>query len=196
MSTVATSPAATSIRTKACETVAGTSWVDIGTGLPDIPVNDIIMDRCANLYLATDIGVLASLDDGTTWEVLGDNMPAVVVTDMHIHEIDELLYAATYGRSAYKLDLSSNPLSTETSVIVEDISVYPNPATDHVNIVLSNSAENVSVALYDTMGRIVVDKVNSEENRIELNISGIASGIYYLKISIAENSVVKKLMIK
>ncbi len=175
---------------------AGTSWVDIGTGLPDIPVNDIIMDRFANLYLATDIGVLASLDDGTTWEVLGDNMPAVVVTDMHIHESDELLYAATYGRSAYKLDLSSNPLSTETSVIVEDISVYPNPATDHVNIVLSNSTENVSVALYDTMGRIVVDKVTSEENRIELNIYGIASGVYYLKIFIAENSVVKKLIIK
>ncbi len=175
---------------------AGTSWVDIGTGLPDIPVNDIIMDRFANLYLATDIGVLASLDDGTTWEVLGDNMPAVVVTDMHIHESDELLYAATYGRSAYKLDLSSNPLSTETSVIVEDISVYPNPASDQVNIVLSNSTENVSVSLYDTMGRIVVDKVTSEENRIELNISGIASGVYYLKIFIAENSVVKKLIIK
>ncbi|MCZ6595679.1 MAG: T9SS type A sorting domain-containing protein [Bacteroidetes bacterium] len=175
---------------------AGTSWVDIGTGLPDIPVNDIIMDRFANLYLATDIGVLASLDDGTTWEVLGDNMPAVVVTDMHIHESDELLYAATYGRSVYKLDLSSNPLSTETSVIVEDISVYPNPATDHVNIVLSDSAENVSVELYDTMGRIVIDKVTSEENRIKINISGIASGVYYLKIYVAKRSVVKKLIIK
>ncbi len=175
---------------------AGTSWVDIGTGLPDIPVNDIIMDRFANLYLATDIGVLASLDDGTTWEVLGDNMPAVVVTDMHIHESDELLYAATYGRSVYKLDLSSNPLSTETSVIAEDISVYPNPASDHVNIVLSDSAENVSVELYDTMGRIVIDKVTSEENRIKINISGIASGVYYLKIYVAKRNVVKKLIIK
>ena len=175
---------------------AGTDWVDIGTSLPDIPVNDIIIDRFANLYLATDIGVLASLDNGASWEVLGENMPSVVVTDLHIHEIDELLYAATYGRSAYKLDISSNPLSTETSIIAEDISVYPNPATDHVNILLSNSTDNFSITMYDTMGRIVFDKVTSEENRIKLNISGFTAGVYYVKIFATERSVVKKLIIK
>ena len=70
----------------------GSTWIDISNNLPDIPVNDILKDNYGNLFLGTDIGVLASADEGENWEPLGINMPSVVVNDMHIHENSEYLY--------------------------------------------------------------------------------------------------------
>ncbi len=175
---------------------AGSSWEDISANVPDIPVNDIVMDRFGNLYLATDIGVLAKRPAGTNWQVLGDNMPSVVVTDMHIHEGDELLYASTYGRSAYKLDLSSNPLSTETVVFDSKVKVYPNPASDHVMIDLGSYYDKVTIGLFDTMGRMVSETVYSEENNISLDVSARITGVYYLKISNGTAATTKKLIIK
>ena len=84
----------------------GSSWVDLSTSLPDIPVNDIVQADNGSLYLATDVGVFGSANGGTTWEPLGVNIPNVVVTDLHIHEDSSYLYAATYGRSIYEIDLS------------------------------------------------------------------------------------------
>jgi hypothetical protein len=175
---------------------AGTGWEDISANLPDIPVNDILMDRFGNLYLATDIGVLAKRPAGTNWQVLGDNMPSVVVTDMHIHEGDEMLYAATYGRSAYKLDLSTNPLSTETSVFDSKVKVYPNPATDYVDIDLGSTSEMITLRLFDAMGRMVAETAYSEEKKIRLDVSAKASGVYYLKISNGTATTTKKLIIQ
>jgi hypothetical protein len=49
-----------------------------------------------NLYLATDVGVLASLQiKDQLGGALGDNIPSVVVvTDLHLDEV-ELLFAGT-----------------------------------------------------------------------------------------------------
>lgn len=174
---------------------AGANWVNIGSNLPDIPVNDILMDSYGNLYLATDVGVLASADDGASWEVLGENMPPVVVTDMHIHETDELLYVATYGRSAYKLDLSSNPLAINSAVFDDRIRLYPNPTSDIVYIKFEQIPENAIAELYDNLGRMVL-KVDVFRQENVIDVSEVTSGIYYVKISEGAESTVKKLIIK
>ncbi len=54
------------------------------------------------LFVGTETGVFASLDDGATWKRLNLNLPAVPVHDMKIK--DEDLCIATFGRSFWIMD--------------------------------------------------------------------------------------------
>ena len=85
----------------------GQSWGAIGESLPDIPVNDIVKDANGKFYVATDIGVFGAGTGDYNWEIIAGNLPSVIITDLHIHEPSNVLYAATYGRSIYKLDLDT-----------------------------------------------------------------------------------------
>ncbi len=90
-------------------TNAGASWIRISNDLPQIPVNDLEIDPAnANvLYLATDIGVYYSTNDGSNWMKLGSKMPHVVVSTLNFAENTRQLYAATYGRSIYKINATN-----------------------------------------------------------------------------------------
>lgn len=175
----------------------GANWTDISNNLPDIPVNDIVKDSYGNLFLGTDIGVMASADEGANWEPLGVNMPSVVVNDMHIHEDSEYLYVATYGRSSYKLDISNDVLGTSSTELAASIKLYPNPASEYVTISFAETTQNYEVIIYDALGKEVlqkvVDQVNSEER---ISLEGIATGIYYVNIHSGSSSSTKKLLIK
>ena len=175
----------------------GSNWTDISSGLPDIPVNDILEDVYGNLFLGTDIGVLASPDQGANWSVLGENLPSVVVTDMHIHEASEYLYIGTYGRSMYKLDLSEDILSVAHRSFSETIAIYPNPATDYVTISASESFENISVGIYDAMGREISRRDFSSSNTDEqISTQGFSKGMYFVKISNGHSQTTRKLVLK
>ena len=173
---------------------AGANWIDISTTLPDIPINDIVKDSYGNLFLATDVGVFASADNGANWAPFGDNMPPVVVTDMHIHEGDEYLYAATYGRSAYKVDIANDVLNTINGNFETSIAIYPNPASDVVNIALQDTSTTIEISVYDALGRVVRPSKNLVVGR--LDISGLSSGVYYVKIIQEGNKAVKRLIVK
>ena len=174
---------------------AGDTWTDIGSNLPDIPVNDIVKDASSNLYLATDVGVLSSADNGQTWEPLGENMPDVVVTDLHIHEATEQLFAATYGRSAFKIDISNIFVSTEENTLDVGMKVFPNPASEIVTISLEDQAKYASVSLYDSAGKTMYASTFSSPT-IDINISHLAKGMYVVKVKNDTYTATRKLMVQ
>ncbi len=96
----------------------GTSWTDIGTTLPDVPLNDVLVDPDypSTLYIASDIGVMVTTDLGSSWADLGTGLPAVTVHDIHIHVATRRIAAFTHGRSVYTTEL---PVSSGPSVEVE-----------------------------------------------------------------------------
>ncbi len=175
----------------------GANWSDISSNLPDIPVNDILKDSYGNLFLGTDIGVLSSLDEGENWEPLGANMPSVVVNDMYIHEATEYLYVATYGRSSYKLDIANNVLGTESNSFASEVKLFPNPASEYVNISFVNPSERILIVVYNQLGSVVINKeytsVTSEE---KILLEGITAGIYYVQIISEAAKTTKKLLVK
>ncbi len=84
----------------------GNNWTDISGNLPDLPVNDVIFDPDTNIiYIANDAGVMYSADY-TNYYLLGNNFPPVPVTDIDIDNNRIYLYAFTYGRGAYRIDIS------------------------------------------------------------------------------------------
>ncbi len=175
----------------------GENWTNISITLPDIPVNDIEQDGYGNLFLGTDIGVLSSLDDGENWESFGENMPSVVITDLFIHEASEYLYAATYGRSSYKIDISENILGNDFSSLGTNFNMYPNPASNMVTISFNEVSNNISVILYDQLGRVVLNNdFENISNEIQLSLDKLNNGIYYVQIISNTIKSTKKLIVK
>lgn len=91
----------------------GQTWTDISGNLPDVPINDCIIDAYNNniLYIATDVGVFRSVNLGAQWEPLGTGMPLVAVHDLEYHYPTKTLIAGTHGRSMYRLALGCESTS-------------------------------------------------------------------------------------
>ncbi|HZQ37313.1 MAG TPA: hypothetical protein VFD32_15390 [Dehalococcoidia bacterium] len=79
----------------------GTSqWVDISAPLPNAPASRVRAVG-AGLYVATDVGVYVSGDGGTSWQVVGQGLPAVQVLDLQYEPATNSLVAFTFGRGAW-----------------------------------------------------------------------------------------------
>jgi photosystem II stability/assembly factor-like uncharacterized protein len=82
----------------------GTTWSSIVGNLPQAPVNDLVVVG-SSLYVATDVGVFVSSNSGGKWRSAGRNLPNVPVTDLEYRAASNALYAATFGRGMYMLQL-------------------------------------------------------------------------------------------
>ena len=70
---------------------------------------------------------------------------------------------------------------------LENISVYPNPATTTLTI---NSNEVLKIEVLDMTGRLLM----VEENTTEIDLSSIADGIYTLRIVLPQGEAIRKVV--
>ena len=69
----------------------------------------------------------------------------------------------------------------------ERVIVYPNPARDHVNLIIPlDNKEGVVIKIFDMAGKEVKSK-NSNAPVLHLNTSDIAEGVYYLSVYLGNN---------
>lgn len=76
--------------------------------------------------------------------------------------------------------------------------LYPNPATNHVQISLVNTAENIdTIVLYDLLGKAIKTIPVQSNESINLNVSDLSKGVYLVEIN-TENHLktIKKLVIQ
>jgi len=76
-----------------------------GTAFPDFPATDIVRDSNGDLYVSNDFGVMILANGSTSWATAGSGLPMVEVAGLTIVPGSRVLYAATHGRSAWKLTL-------------------------------------------------------------------------------------------
>ncbi len=139
----------------------GAHWTAIDGNLPDVPANDVLPDPAlpGTLYLATDVGVYVTRDLGGYWYPFGQGLPLQSVFDLALHAGSRTLYAATHGRSMWKLALNTVPAavpprSPETTLALS--SPAPNPARGPVRITLAMARPGrVDVGVFDVLGRRV-----------------------------------------
>src|SRR5690554_2325020 len=121
--------------------------------------------------------------------------------------------------SAGYLDNSSNPLSTyirnrydnikitalnavppyvlnAENFLAQKFNLYPNPATNIVNITNSENMAVQQVIVYDVAGKQLSTQTFNNETEIQLNVENLASGTYMLHIKTNEGVAVKKVVKK
>ena len=112
-------------------------------------------------------------------------------------------YATNSIGTAYGSDLN---FSTSTGVGIipaettaENISIYPNPTKDELNIEFELIyPENVTLTLQDYLSQQLITenyKNCSGSYKKKIDISGLAIGIYILKIQIGETVCTKKVVV-
>lgn len=75
----------------------------------------------------------------------------------------------------------------------EDIVVYPNPASDVVHLKNIKPFDVVELKLFDNIGRLCVAKKEFKSG-LDLDISNLSGGIYYLSIETIEFIITKKIV--
>ena len=158
----------------------GISWQDISGDLPDLPVNDIVLDpeHPGYIYIGTDAGVFFTNDYGTQWYMLSDGLPNVAVCAMKIHNPSRTLVVGTYGVSMYKLDLDEL-VSTEDMISrrFADYKVFPNPFVDRITI-QGEVNPGMILEVYKTNG----SRVYRGEFSRSYNFSSLETGMYIISI--------------
>jgi hypothetical protein len=84
--------------------------------------------------------------------------------------------------------------------ILSAVELFPNPATDAAVLkVNSLKATNAKVVIYNALGAVVSERTVSMvqgNNKIDLNIESLGSGVYFAQIKTANNTVTKRLIVK
>jgi len=173
----------------------GQNWIDLSSGLPDVPVNDIVQDDQGRIFVGTDIGVFGSADGGANWSVIGANLPSVVVNDMHIHQGTQELLIATYGRSAYRLALNEILLNSHTKPTSRHGRLWPSPARGRANLTLIQGLNNPQVALHNAQGQ-VLRQYACPGLECVLDLEGFAPGLYFISYSTEQGDIAQKLIIR
>jgi hypothetical protein len=86
--------------------------------------------------------------------------------------------------------------SSVTSFANQNISIFPNPASDFIQIQFQSSVENTRIELLDLSGRVVRSINTRNEQNMVLSVSDLSSGLYMISIQSANGIVSKPVMVK
>lgn len=92
---------------------------------------------------------------------------------------------ATFAESCGTLDIASLTLDKK-------IDMYPNPVKNYVMFKVHESITISDINIYNTLGK----KVLTPRNFSNVNVRNLKSGLYLVKIEVANNSIVKKLIVE
>lgn len=114
-------------------------------------------------------------------------------------KIDDIHY---YQTALSTTDISGlfNATSTCGPLKIEDKSllnfnIYPNPATNEINILIDEINHNTKVSIYNLQGQLILEKaIKSSQSKV--NISTFSKGIYFVKIANGSDVKTEKLVIK
>ena len=181
----------------------GQTWNNISYDLPNVIAKKIIC-KATNLgefdeilFLATNIGVYYKLgSDSESWTKLGDNLPYVTVTDLDINYVTDKLYASTFGRGLWEIELSS--LSSGTDLLnnpLKDITIYPNPVKkgEDVTVILPEGIDQTEYSIYNYIGGRIQQ---GSLFKYAANIQTAHSGVYLVVFEANGIQFSNKLIIK
>lgn len=87
------------------------------------------------------------------------------------------------------------PNRLDGDVFEAAMELYPNPANDVINLVLTSVSDNNSLEVYNAMGQLIMLNHNISDNVARINISDLQSGLYIIRYT-DENVVLTQSFIK
>jgi hypothetical protein len=100
----------------------------------------------------------------------------------------------------FEIEYSTSPVSIKEVENINDFSVYPNPASDKLNIKFNTStADDFNITIYNVTGQEVYNEtlnnfMGSYYN--ELTINDFAQGVYLMQIKSSKGAITKKVVVQ
>lgn len=175
-------------------------FIDVTGNFPkSLPVNYVQADPLSPdsmIYAATDFGLYYTTNGGKTWEK-EMRVPSVAVHEIKLRNADRTLFLFTHGRGMWSATLKPKGLGINKPQQNFFFSVGPNPASEVINVYLPNASDkNTTCSLLDINGKVVsFQKVTNGAKQIQLPVSTLAKGLYFIKMENGQKSSSKKVMI-
>ena len=176
----------------------GSTWLNYKKNLPDFTALSVVWDDTSvnGLYVGMNYGLFYIDDTFTDWQVYNTNLPNVRVNELEINNVNDRIYAGTYGRGLWSSPVYDNPLSVADNSFDNLVRLYPNPANDEVSISWPTTSE-ADVQVFDINGRLLINQKDVTINsNYTLNIAKLNSGVHFVRISSEGKMIVKKLIVK
>ena len=109
-------------------------------------------------------------------------------TQSSFYTVEEAVYSALCS-------YFENQLSRE-DVTVLSVQIAPNPSLDSFEIALAQSAENIVLQLQDIKGSVLISEEYQNTNKIQVDVTQLNSGIYFLYLSEDNKSSHTKIIIE
>lgn len=179
-------------------TTNGTSWVSHGN--PDaeerLMMNVFFLNESEGWIVGAQGLIMQTTDGGAFWIThesgTEDTLRKIFAIDDDIYVIGDGGFFKKYG-----------VLTGEEELWVSDFNIYPNPAVSVVSLqstVFSrklSGQQSVTIEVFDLNGKKLLEKqIPAENETVEIDVSGLESGVYFCKVSTDEFSVTKKLIIQ
>ncbi|MBO7494013.1 MAG: T9SS type A sorting domain-containing protein, partial [Bacteroidales bacterium] len=132
---------------------------------------------------------------GGTWNTATSNTNSYTITGLTGLTDYEIQVQANCGDGNLS-EWSGSITAQTTNVGVEEhllnsISLFPNPANDVVNVECTmNNVQCLGVEVFDVFGKLI-NTVNVVDNPTRINVSGLANGMYFVRVTTDEGTVTK-----
>ena len=170
------------------------------------PVNDLLAivggDAPPTLYLSwnkPENGTPVGYDVYVDGELMADNLNDTYYSN----EDEDICYNAKTAEVVAVYEDGKTSVGVAMIIVrdtnveettCENISVYPNPARDFVKVSTVNSQQS-TVKVYNTLG-MLVEEIEVNSNKVEINISGYNAGIYFVEVETENGNLVKKIVVE
>ena len=188
----------------------------------DISIEDVLdtqldVSTFKMLHASHDY-VLTRVDNNLTWEFEGIDLPSESMDEPNSHGF---VYFKIKPNSGFQIGnvipnyadiyfdfnpaVTTNTFETEfvANLSVEgfnsiQFSMYPNPANEIVNVEFNtNVSNNINIHIFDLQGKLVLNSNSeSESNGIQLNISNLSKGMYFVELIGSDFKIIEKLIVE
>lgn len=160
-------------------TSGGNTWSAVGAGLPAVPAHTVAIDpiNTQRIFVGTDIGAYESNDGGDNFVPFNTGLPlGVIVQDLEISASPHAMIAATYGRGAWKVNLSG-------SNNIPPIAAF-SAASNLLNVAFTNSST-------DPDGTVVSQAWNFGDGNVSTiknpNYTYATAGTYNISLTVTDD---------
>lgn len=176
-------------------------------------VADQIGDRSAILLGTVLVGNEAITDQGFEWKVASAStwtpVTVVPVNDTLNYQLTGIEPTTNYEFKAYATTATTTTYGTTQTFMTLGINeidgslitvmMYPNPTSEETKLVVTGLQGDVKIIVSDVQGRII-NTINSRANNnkveVTLNVSGMAKGVYYVRLQNEQVRKTQKLIVK
>ena len=166
----------------------GQTWQNISYNLPNLPANCIVYqgDKDSDiLYVGMDIGVYYLVEGTTEWKLLTGNLPNAIIQELEINTTTKKLYAATFGRGIWSVDLLSGSSFVASDFYSMNAVVMANPVINKNFVVKADYNDVESIEVIDMLGRrIYQENLQSKALKFgkKITLNDAQGGIYFVKL--------------
>ncbi len=163
----------------------GTSWRSISTGLPNLPVNCVVVDSTAPgaLFAGTDMGVYYTDSAVDGWSLYGTGLPNVIANDIKLNYGNYKVRVATYGRGIWETNITSplpNGVPNVSTPKTPAAHVYPNPTLNTWKLIFRNQRPaSYTIRVTDVLGREII----AQQNNDLIDASSLVAGVYIIDVT-------------